>query len=203
MTLFSDVARFNAACGVRMRDLPGWVPDDEVQLALRLVDEERNELAAALTARDMTEVADAIADGLYVRAGLLLRLGIARKYITDLLVPSAQTPSWSVLSDDDIAGILSDLEDDDRTIRRAVTARNLIQVDTYTHRTMYALSSLAVLLRIPLDEVWQAVNDSNMAKLVDGKVVRRESDNKILKPEGWTAPDIAGVLARHGWKQAA
>lgn len=27
-----------------------------------------------------------------------------------------------------------------------------------------------------------------------GPIVRRESDGKILKPEGWTPPDIAGVL---------
>jgi hypothetical protein len=32
-----------------------------------------------------------------------------------------------------------------------------------------------------------------MEKLVDGKVVRRD-DGKILKPEGWTAPDIKSVL---------
>jgi hypothetical protein len=32
-----------------------------------------------------------------------------------------------------------------------------------------------------------------MAKLVDGKVIRRE-DGKILKPAGWTPPDIKGVL---------
>ena len=30
-------------------------------------------------------------------------------------------------------------------------------------------------------------------KLVDGKVIRRE-DGKVQKPEGWTAPDIKGVL---------
>jgi hypothetical protein len=24
-------------------------------------------------------------------------------------------------------------------------------------------------------------------------------DGKILKPPGWVAPDIAGVLRKHGW----
>jgi hypothetical protein len=32
-----------------------------------------------------------------------------------------------------------------------------------------------------------------MAKLVDGKVIRRE-DGKVLKPAGWTPPDIAGAM---------
>ena len=42
---------------------------------------------------------------------------------------------------------------------------------------------------IPLDRVFEEVHRSNMAKLVDGKPVRRE-DGKILKPEGWTPPDM-------------
>lgn len=37
------------------------------------------------------------------------------------------------------------------------------------------------------------VTRSNLAKIVDGKVLRRE-DNKILKPEGWLPPDIRGAL---------
>jgi len=32
--------------------------------------------------------------------------------------------------------------------------------------------------------------------LVDGKVLRRE-DGKVMKPEGWTAPDLARILAEH------
>ena len=47
-----------------------------------------------------------------------------------------------------------------------------------------------------LREVW----DSNLAK-VDGRhgpIVRRE-DGKLLKPEGWQPPDVAGVLRRHGF----
>jgi len=48
---------------------------------------------------------------------------------------------------------------------------------------------------IDSDAVWAEVHRSNMAKLgTDGTVVRR-ADGKILKPAGWTAPDIAAVLA--------
>ncbi len=46
-------------------------------------------------------------------------------------------------------------------------------------------------------EIWAEVQRSNMAKFVDGRVVRRE-DGKVTKPEGWTPPDIEGVLRRHG-----
>lgn len=47
-----------------------------------------------------------------------------------------------------------------------------------------------------LREVWA----SNLSK-VDGSlgpIVRRE-DGKLLKPEGWTPPDVEGVLRRHGY----
>ena len=47
---------------------------------------------------------------------------------------------------------------------------------------------------IPFDAVWDEVHRSNMAKFgPDGKPVKRE-DGKVLKPPGWTAPDIAAVL---------
>lgn len=58
---------------------------------------------------------------------------------------------------------------------------------------IYIVCGTAVSYGIPLDRVFDAVHQSNMAKLVDGKPVRRE-DGKILKPEGWTPPDIKKVL---------
>lgn len=41
---------------------------------------------------------------------------------------------------------------------------------------------------------WREVMRSNMAKVgADGKVTRR-ADGKILKPEGWTPPELAPFL---------
>ena len=34
-----------------------------------------------------------------------------------------------------------------------------------------------------------------------GRIVRRREDGKILKPDSWTAPDIAGVLRKQGWRE--
>ena len=47
---------------------------------------------------------------------------------------------------------------------------------------------------------WEEVQRSNMEKVVEGKLVRRPSDGKVLKPEGWEPPQIAAVieLARRG-----
>jgi predicted HAD superfamily Cof-like phosphohydrolase len=50
----------------------------------------------------------------------------------------------------------------------------------------------------PMVEAWDEVLRSNMAKIdpLTGTVLRRE-DGKILKPAGWTAPDLDRVLHEH------
>lgn len=58
---------------------------------------------------------------------------------------------------------------------------------------IYIACGTAVSYGIPLDKVFAEVHRSNMAKLVDGKPIYRE-DGKVLKPEGWTPPDIKGIL---------
>ena len=48
---------------------------------------------------------------------------------------------------------------------------------------------------IPLDHVWHEVRRANWDKLPDDGVPILRHDGKILKPEGWQPPNIAGVLA--------
>lgn len=43
-----------------------------------------------------------------------------------------------------------------------------------------------------------AIVASNWAKVVDGVIVG--PNDKVMKPEGWQAPDIEGILRAHGWK---
>lgn len=61
---------------------------------------------------------------------------------------------------------------------------------------IYIACGTAVSYGIPLDEVFNAIHQANMNKLIDGKVIRRE-DGKIKKPEGWQPADIAGILNKH------
>jgi predicted HAD superfamily Cof-like phosphohydrolase len=58
---------------------------------------------------------------------------------------------------------------------------------------IYIACGTAVAYGIPLDKVFAEVHRSNMAKLVDGKVIRRE-DGKVLKPANWSPPDVKGVM---------
>ena len=59
---------------------------------------------------------------------------------------------------------------------------------------LYVFIGTALRYGIPLDAVWDEVQRSNMAK-VSGDV-RRRDDGKILKPEGWTPPDILSIVRR-------
>lgn len=61
--------------------------------------------------------------------------------------------------------------------------------------SIYVILQLANAIGIRLQPVWEAVQVANTAKAVgpDGKVVKR-GDGKIMKPEGWKAPDIVAVI---------
>lgn len=59
----------------------------------------------------------------------------------------------------------------------------------------YVTSGAAITFGLPMGAVFNEVHEANMRKVgPDGKVVRRP-DGKVIKPEGWTGPDVAAVLA--------
>lgn len=66
---------------------------------------------------------------------------------------------------------------------------------------LYVVIGTMVSFGLPVPELWVEVQRSNMAKFEGG--LRPREDGKILKPEGWTPPNIAGVLAAAGWDPSA
>ncbi len=58
---------------------------------------------------------------------------------------------------------------------------------------LYVVYGTADLLDIPLEAVFAEVHRSNMTKVVDGQVIRRE-DGKILKPDTYREADVHGAL---------
>jgi len=121
MSYFTDVRDFHQAFGQRIGEKPELPDDAERTLRVKLLREEFREYLDGESFENLVEVADALADIIYIACGTAVSYGI------------------------------------------------------------------------PLDDVFAEVHRSNMAKLVDGKVIRRD-DGKIQKPEGWTPPDIKGVL---------
>ena len=123
MSMFTDVRNFQRAFGQLVGEKPELPDSKERTLRMKLLAEEMYEYTAAENDNDIVEIADALADIIYIACGTAVAYGI------------------------------------------------------------------------PLDDVFEEVHASNMAKLVDGKPIYRE-DGKVLKPEGWKPPDIEGVLKR-------
>jgi len=121
MSYFTDVKDFHVAFGQRVGEKPELPDSNERALRINLLMEEIAEYSEAELDDDFVEIADALADIIYIACGTAVSYGI------------------------------------------------------------------------PLDEIFNEVHRSNMAKLVDGKVIRRE-DGKIQKPEGWTPPDIKSII---------
>lgn len=80
-------------------------------------------------------------------------------------------------------------------LRDAIAARDMVETADAIADLIYVLVGTALEFGIPLDRVWDAVQRANMAKVdpATGKV-RKRDDGKILKPDGWTPPDIEGII---------
>jgi predicted HAD superfamily Cof-like phosphohydrolase len=125
--MYRDVKDFHIAFGQRVSHKPELPDEDERHLRKTLLQEEFNEYVQAERDDDIVEIADALADIIYIACGTAVSYGI------------------------------------------------------------------------PLDKVFNEVHRSNMAKLVDGKPIYRD-DGKVLKPEGWTPPDIERILEQETFK---
>ena len=74
--------------------------------------------------------------------------------------------------------------------------RDMIEIADACADLKWVIEGLEHTLNIPQQEVWDEVARSNLAKIsASGKVLKRE-DGKVLKPEGWTPPDIKSILKK-------
>lgn len=108
-------------------------------------------------------------------------------------VPVLSTPQ---IPSDDRVKLRTDLiYEEHKELLAAIEARDIEGVADALADLVYVTVGTALEFGIPLDRVWKAVQQSNMAK-VDPETgfVNRRSDGKILKPVGWMPPDIARAL---------
>lgn len=54
---------------------------------------------------------------------------------------------------------------------------------------------LALAMGLPVVDGWDELARSNLAKILPDGTVLRNEHGKVMKPEGWTPPDLHGVLA--------
>lgn len=59
---------------------------------------------------------------------------------------------------------------------------------------VYVTVGAAIALGLPFTEAWNEVQRSNMAKIHPDGTVKRREDGKVLKPEGWTPPDLWNIV---------
>lgn len=66
---------------------------------------------------------------------------------------------------------------------------------------VYVVLGTAHLFGYPWQEGWAEVQAANMAKAraTDDSQSERGGSFDVIKPPGWVAPDIAGLLAEGGW----
>ena len=79
---------------------------------------------------------------------------------------------------------------------KAYGDRDLVEIADACADLKWVIEGLEHTLNIPQQKVWDEVARSNLAKIdKDGKVHKR-SDGKVLKPEGWTPPNIKDIIKR-------
>lgn len=177
MNHYDDVAKFNEAFGCFRNPRPMMLlPDDVLAMRRKLIAEEFAELTAAILAGDRVEIADACADLAYVCLGWLWAVRWDTKKIVRCRGLDAMTFAKMIAMGAE-------------TIQKTA--------EPFWVELMFddALN-LGFAYGFPMDEIWAEVQRSNMAKLQPDGTVKRRDDGKILKPDGWTPPDIRGILER-------
>ena len=85
-------------------------------------------------------------------------------------------------------------EEYNETWRAFNVDKDVVEVADGLADMVWVIMGMASTLDIPFDKVWNEVQASNMSKFVNGKVVKN-SDGKIMKPEGYFRPNIGDILA--------
>lgn len=100
--------------------------------------------------------------------------------------------------------MMEEIQEFQKACWRRSIARSKEEIDEAEAEMMDALIDInyttfgtMVTLGIDGDPFWDEVHRSNMSK-VDGSLgpIRFRADGKILKPPGWTPPDLLGILRR-------
>jgi predicted HAD superfamily Cof-like phosphohydrolase len=194
---FSQVQEFNDKFEVRTRvtrsapeDLSAAVRLPEAKLRYELIREEFEELVKAYEEVDIVELADALGDIKYVVIGAAQVFGITHQ-VSTIAKNIEEVYEGQILNLEVQKEILGYL--------RIAILRNDPEGTANVLATMLKLvDDGAAHFGLDLSEIVTAIHKSNMSKLPDdGKVIRRESDNKVLKCEkNYKAPtaDIERIL---------
>jgi predicted HAD superfamily Cof-like phosphohydrolase len=80
-------------------------------------------------------------------------------------------------------------------LKEAIDDNDIVEVADALTDILYVVYGAGLSFGIDLDKCFEEVHRSNMSKLTkDGKVIRRESDGKVLKSDQFSPPDLKSIL---------
>lgn len=196
------VREFHQVFGHPAPAFPTDLSPETLELRMKLVDEEADEMAEAWNAGNLVEVADAVIDSLYVTYGWVVCLGMVDSFEEDAVPRLTEVVLPTLEVDHSIKLLLSSLHSCRATLRQLVsistTQTALPQPRTAIRNSLERYSKLLYCLLVeiglPADVLFEEVHASNMSKLgADGKPVYRE-DGKILKGPNFREPNLARII---------
>ena len=190
MDMFSDVRDFHIAAGNIAAEIPGF-PDDNIrQLRRQLLTEEVREYDEAEKQNDIVNLSGELADIIYIICGTAVSYGIIvkREYVSfgSNIIP--------VLPDTELRDTrIGEIKKYYLAYLKAEEENNFGKVSDALLSLLDNVYACAYIYGIPLIEVFNAVHQANMNKLIGGKIVKR-SDGKIQKPLGWQPANLQNIL---------
>ena len=161
-----DVAKFHHAGGQLVHSTPTVPPPDVGRLRQRLIREECDEVCTALDEGNLVQIADGIADAVYVLLGTAVSCGIDMAPVWQA-VQQANMAKFPVCKDCAGSGYPPEAD----------SMGHMIDVDG--------------IWRNPDGKIVRECTACHGS----GRIVLRDAGGKVCKPTGWKPPDIAAVLA--------
>nr|WP_296763994.1 hypothetical protein [Rhodococcus sp. (in: high G+C Gram-positive bacteria)] len=197
--MYNDVEEFSLAFGQLISDMPTF-PSEELQKArVGFITEEYEEFNEAMAGDDLKEVADALVDIPYFALGTALAYGIVlpggRDYFDWTLIGTPKLYEAGNMREAVTNAMNSAY---DGYIAAELDGSDLQWIAAALQKLINTCLDIAHIYNIPFPAIWDEVHQSNLAKMVDGKVIRDPDTGKVLKPAGWTPPDVLKVLVAAG-----
>lgn len=85
------------------------------------------------------------------------------------------------------------IEEEYAELLTAIEDGDIVEVADALADILYVVYGTAGAFGINIDKIFEEVHRSNMTKVINGKVIKRE-DGKVLKPDSYTPANIKKVL---------
>lgn len=104
-----------------------------------------------------------------------------------------------IMFDDDQSKLYMDLvEEEFNETKEAFANKDIVEVADGIADMVWVIMGLASTLGIDFYKVWEAVWQSNMSKVQDGKLIKNPETGKVMKPDTYFPPKIREALNLDG-----